>query len=142
MAKKEIHTSIQIFAPIERVWQVLTDFENYKSWNPFIESIEGNVELGKTIRVRAGGMNFSPIVLDFDANDQLKWRGKLVADVLFSGEHYFRVEKVNDAETTFLHGEYFQGILVSILSGKLEDTRLGFESMNQALKEECERKGI
>jgi uncharacterized membrane protein len=33
---KEIHTEIEINAPAEKVWRVLTDFAAYPEWNPFV----------------------------------------------------------------------------------------------------------
>jgi len=38
---KEIRTETEIKASPGKVWQVLTDFENHRNWNPFIRSIEG-----------------------------------------------------------------------------------------------------
>ena len=31
---KTIHTEIAIKAPVERVWNVLTNFNAYAAWNP------------------------------------------------------------------------------------------------------------
>ena len=38
---KEVFSEIDIQAPAERVWQVLTDFASYPEWNPFIRRING-----------------------------------------------------------------------------------------------------
>jgi uncharacterized protein YndB with AHSA1/START domain len=38
---KEIVTASDINVSAARVWQVLTDFENYPAWNPFIKKITG-----------------------------------------------------------------------------------------------------
>jgi uncharacterized protein YndB with AHSA1/START domain len=49
---KEIRTEITIQAKREKVWAILTDFENYPNWNPFITFIEGKAEEGRQITVR------------------------------------------------------------------------------------------
>ena len=41
---KEIKTEIIDTKP-EKVWEVLTDFENYPTWNPFIQNILENKKL-------------------------------------------------------------------------------------------------
>jgi uncharacterized protein YndB with AHSA1/START domain len=41
---KEIKTEILINASPDKVWAILTDFDNYPSWNPFITSLKGEVK--------------------------------------------------------------------------------------------------
>src|SRR5215210_9363232 len=38
---KELHSEIEINAPAQRVWEVLTDFASYPQWNPFIRRASG-----------------------------------------------------------------------------------------------------
>ena len=45
---KRIETEILIEADPEKVWSILTDFENHPKWNPFIKAITGEKEIGKT----------------------------------------------------------------------------------------------
>lgn len=49
---KEIQTEILINTLSEKIWSILTKFENYPAWNPFIKSIEGEVKVGNKINVR------------------------------------------------------------------------------------------
>jgi uncharacterized protein YndB with AHSA1/START domain len=44
--EKDIVTEIEIDAPPSRVWEILTDFEKYASWNPFIKKISGTYQQG------------------------------------------------------------------------------------------------
>ncbi len=140
MATKLIKTSIQIDASPKQVWQVLTNFAQYKDWNPFMPSVEGKVEVGKRIKVNAGGMNFKPTLLTRIENEQLSWIGSLLFKGIFDGEHLFRIEENPDGTVTFFHEEQFSGILVGLFAKKLDrDTRAGFESMNIALKNRVEQ---
>ena len=41
----------EIDASPEDVWQVLTDFDAYPEWNPFIRSIQGNPEVGSRLSI-------------------------------------------------------------------------------------------
>ena len=36
---RELRAEIEIAAPPERVWRVLSDFDAYPDWDPFIRSI-------------------------------------------------------------------------------------------------------
>jgi len=135
MAQKEIKTSILIKATPEKVWNILTDFENYASWNPFIKSIKGEVAVGKTIDVAIEGMQFKPKVLVFEKNKELRWLGKLLLPGIFDGEHLFQIEDHKNGSITFHHNEKFKGILVGLFSKKLDkDPRQGFIKMNEKLK--------
>ncbi|MEE8605554.1 MAG: SRPBCC family protein [Candidatus Aminicenantaceae bacterium] len=48
---KEIHTEVEIHAPSEHVWQILTDFRSFPEWNPFIQRIKGEMKKGKHLEV-------------------------------------------------------------------------------------------
>ena len=102
---KEIKTEILIHATPEKVWVVLTDFDNYKNWNPFIQSITGEVAVGNTITARleppgARGMTIRPKVLAFTPNKELRWLGHFLVPGLFDGEHTFeRIDKGNGTTT-------------------------------------------
>ncbi len=141
---KDIKTEILIGAPAEKVWCILTDFDRHPAWNPFIQSISGDKqENGKlVVHIKppgGGGMTFKPRVLVYKTEREFRWKGKLFFTGLFDGEHYFILEAVNAHTTRFIHGERFSGILVGVSGNMLEKTREGFELMNQALKNECER---
>jgi len=132
----EIQTQITINAKAETVWNVLTNFNDY-AWNPFIKTVEGRMQKGNTIRVELGGMT-KPEVLNFEANKEFRWKGKLVLKGIFDGEHFFILEEKNGA-TLFTHGEIFSGIVVPLFQKKLlGETKDGFGAMNLALKNKCE----
>jgi hypothetical protein len=143
---KELKTEILIHASPEKVWAILKDFQNYPQWNPFIKSIQGDVEVGKRIQVRieppgAKGMTFKPRVLAFEPNKELRWIGHLLFPGLFDGEHRFELIDNKDGTTTFRQSEKFKGLFVPFFKKMLDtNTKNGFEQMNQKLKELAERK--
>lgn len=141
---KEIKTEIKIQASPEKVWQVLTDFENYPNWNPFIQSISGEKRVGKHLSTKIyppnrKPMKFKPIVLKFDQNKELRWLGSMAIKRIFDGEHYFKISSLENGSVLFQHGEVFRGILVAFMPKVFVATQLGFEQMNAALKKECEK---
>ena len=46
--QREIVTEVEIAAPPDRVWAVLTDGAKYPEWNPFIVSMQGNMCVVRT----------------------------------------------------------------------------------------------
>lgn len=115
------------------------DFKNYPNWNPFIKSLSGNAEVGEqlTAQLFLSGkkpMIFKPTVLKAIPNQEFRWLGKLGVKGLFDGEHYFKLEKLDDNRTLFTQGENFSGLLSGVLFKMIgEETKQGFESMNLAL---------
>jgi hypothetical protein len=141
---KELHSEIEINAPAQRVWEVLTDFASYPQWNPFIRRASGVPRTGERLEVRlepsgSRGITFRPKVLNAEANHELRWLGHLVVRGLFDGEHSFTIEPLGETRVRFVQREVFRGLLVPLFSGSLDrDTRRGFEEMNRALKERAE----
>ena len=142
---KEIKTQILINASPEKVWAILTNFEKYSEWNPFIQSISGNPVVGLKIKAKlqppgASGMTFTPTVLAFETNKEFKWIGHLLFNGLFDGEHKFELIDNHDGTTTFIQSEKFKGILVPIFKKMLEvNTLNGFQQMNEKLKARVEK---
>ena len=84
-------------------------------------------------------MKFKPVVLVNQESKEFRWKGKLFVKGLFDGEHYFQLERINDNLTKLVHGEKFTGFLAGALLKMIgEDTKKGFESMNEALKRRVE----
>jgi hypothetical protein len=140
---KEIKTEILINATPEKVWSILTSFDNYQNWNPFIKSIKGEAKVGNKIKVciqppNSKAMTFKPRVRAFETNKELRWLGHLLFPGLFDGDHEFQLIDNGKETTTFKQSEKFKGILVGLLN--LENTKKGFEAMNEKIKEMAERK--
>lgn len=142
---KKISTSIVIKASPEKVWAVLMDFERYPTWNPFIKSISGQAVLGKQIVARieppkATGMTFKPNVVALVAQKEFAWLGHLFFAGLFDGLHRFELIDNKNGTITFVQSEDFSGILVPLFAKMLDNQTVnGFNLMNEALKERCEK---
>lgn len=140
---KNIETSIVIDAPIQKVWEVLMDFDAYPNWNSFIHP-SGKAEVGSRLenKIFLEGMKpqvFKPKVLEVKATQKFRWEGNLFIRGLFDGEHYFHLEKLNKNQTKLIHGENFRGILVRLILRMIEEKTVdGFKRMNTELKQHCE----
>lgn len=145
-SKNEIYTEIIIDASKEEVWQVLMNFEEYQEWNPFIREIEGEAKVGEKIKAEihpenSKPMTFKPKVLKAEKNEEFRWKGKLFICGLFDGEHYFKIEEMENGKVKFVHGEKFSGLFKGMILKKIKESTIkGFNDMNEALKERSELK--
>src|SRR3990172_6803470 len=106
-AMREIITEIAILASAESVWRILTDFDDYPQWNPFIRRIQGEATPGSRPEVSlqpAGGqeMTFRPTVLTAEPSRELRWLGHLLIFGLFDGEHIFTIEPIGANRVRFI----------------------------------------
>jgi len=142
---KELYTEIQINASPTTVWNILTDFDNFSRWNPFIKEISGNIEVGSQIYVHikpphSNAMKFKPKLLKYETEKEIRWIGKFYLPKLVDGEHSLSIKKLDNENVLFVQKETFSGLLVPFISGLLNDTRTGFKLMNNELKKEAEQK--
>ena len=141
---KNIETTIIINAPASMVWDILTDFDQYVKWNPFIHT-NGEARLGAQLEntMTLEGQKpqvFRPTITEYKEGVSFKWLGSLFVKGLFDGEHYFQLELLDANTTKLIHGENFSGILSGIIMNMIgEKTLGGFEKMNKALKERSEK---
>ncbi len=140
----ELRTEVEIDAPPDRVWAVLTDFAAYGEWNPFITEVRGKLEPGGRLRVElsyADGRNtaFRSSVLKVDRAEELRWVSKLWFKGLFDGEHFFQLHALEGGRTRLVQGENFSGLFVKLAANTFTQTGRGFVGMNAALKRRVEK---
>jgi hypothetical protein len=144
---RQLRAEIEIAAPPDRVWEVLSDFDAYPEWNPFIRRIGGSPHEGEKLEVRieppgGRGMTFKPTVLEATPGRELRWLGRFLVPGLFDGEHRLRVEpRDEEGRSWFIQSEEFRGVLVPLFGGMLGKTEEGFRQMNTALRQRAERTG-
>lgn len=142
---RELSTTIDIDAPPEAVWAVLTDFDHYPEWNPFMRVV-GRANEGARLVVDltppgGRGFQFRPTVTRVDHGREFRWLGHLFVPGLYDGEHRFTLA-AHDGGTRLTHAESFGGVLAGLVNRFVgEDTERGFEAMNAALKERVESRG-
>lgn len=140
---KELKTEIVLNAPVNKIWNVLTDFEAYTEWNPFIISSKGEAKEGtrltNTMLNNGKEMVFKPIVTKVERDKHFEWLGSAMGG-LFKGRHYFILEDLGNNTTKLIHGEQFTGLLSNLVIRMIgEETLRNFQRMNKALQEEVEQ---
>jgi hypothetical protein len=141
---RSIETEVEIHGTAAQVWEVLTDFGRYPEWNPFILRITGTLQTGSQLKALVQTPHFPkitirPLLLNVEAEHELRWLGHWIVPKVFDGEHLFAIEPLGEAKVNFVQKELFTGLLVPLVWGKMAgNIRLGFEKMSQALKKRIE----
>jgi demethylmenaquinone methyltransferase / 2-methoxy-6-polyprenyl-1,4-benzoquinol methylase len=142
---KTLAATIDISAPPDRVWEVITDFPSYPQWNPFMFSVEGTAEAGAHLRIgmqRPGGvvLRFGARVVVADPPRELAWSGEGLRGHwpgLLRGDRRVVIEPLAGGRSRLEMRTTFSGVL-SPLMGWLERYREAFGEMEEALKARAE----
>jgi hypothetical protein len=144
LVAKQLRADIDIAAPPQQVWRILTDFARYPEWNPFIIEAEGTLEVGQQLRVviRPPGekaRTFRPTVRTIVPPRTFSWLGRFGIPGVFDGEHVHEVHPRESGGCRYVQSERFSGVLVPFTGTLLAATDRGFHDMCRALKERAER---
>jgi hypothetical protein len=139
---RTLDASIDIAAPPERVWQVISDLPAYARWNPFIVRAGGELALGGRLRVTivAPGhrpVTFKPRIVELEPGRSVTWLGRTLLPGLFGGHHTLSATPTDDG-ARFRTREEVSGVLVPLLGGVMRDSQRGFEAMAAAVKARVE----
>ncbi|WP_282702211.1 SRPBCC domain-containing protein [Streptomyces sp. CC219B] len=143
---RRISSAVHIHSSVDRVWSVLTDFERFHEWNPFLVEAAGRAEPGArlSLRFRLPGngreMVFRPTVLESEPGRLLRWRGRLGVPGLFDGVHSFELNP-RDGGTHVVQTERFSGLLVPFADSVITPSEQGFRHLTDALKIRAESAG-
>ncbi len=144
MALRFIETDIEIDAPVEAVWRVLSDVGNWPEWHPYVERVRGSLELNKALvlsKSAAEGRTISvrQVVTTLEEGVEFRLTGRLGVSGLLDNEHRFRIEAIDEERSRFFHGQAFRGFLVRLMIRRRgESTYDVFDQINEALKRRVE----
>ena len=141
---REIKTEIQISSKPEKVWEILIDLPNWSKWNPIVNKIEGNLEVGGKLFIimcdkeGKAGRSYTSVVTAFDKNKCLRFVGKMMANFMFSADRIIELKDSNGG-TLFIQREIYSGFMVPLFWKKLNEFALPMlHSMNKGLKKRVE----
>jgi uncharacterized protein YndB with AHSA1/START domain len=130
---------IEIAAPPEIVWDVLTRFENWPQWNPDVKSMSFDATLapGSEFRWKAGPGRIVSTLEQVEPPRHVSWRGRTMS---IKALHEWHLEP-RDGGTLVKTEESFSGLLARLFRGNLQKTldkslREGLEH----LRREAERR--
>lgn len=142
---KTIHTEIDIGAPADVVWEVISNLEGWEGWNPIMKA-SGTLAHGArpTIIIAPPGrkeIQVQPKISHFAEGEEFRWRTGFSFPGIFQAEHGFKVIPDGGDTCRFEQVEMMSGLLAGRMmarSGKEINT--GFQVMNRMLKRESEKR--
>lgn len=143
----QLITAIDIDAPIERVWKILSDTSSWDRWNPLIRNFKGRLQEGEKVKVafqfEGKSIPMSVELLDVKPKERISWVGPVFkpARSIFSGTHYFELKEIEEGRTRLIHGERFRGLIPDgEWFWKAAEPRVepAYQAFNEALKAEAE----
>lgn len=111
---------IEIEAPPEAVWDVLTDFEAWPAWNRDVKSmaIDGDVSAGTVFRWKAGPSTITSTIRRVERPQLIAWTGKTLG---VRAIHFWHLAP-RDGQALVRTEESYQGLLARVFSGRLRKT--------------------
>jgi len=130
---------VDIAAPPEAVWEVLTKFVDWPDWNPEVKSMsfDGAVEPGAEFRWKSGPGTIVSTVEQVEPPRFIRWRGRTLT---IKAIHEWHLESSGDG-TRVETEESFSGLLARVFRRQLQRTLDKSTSDGlQQLKREAERR--
>jgi hypothetical protein len=135
----ECNVSINIRAPREKIWALLTNAADFPRWNSTVTSIKGDIALGQKLELRVpiSDRTFSPKVTELVPGTRMVWSDGMAP--MFKGERTFTLTARDDGTTDFEMVEVFSGVMLPMIKGSLPDFGPVFDRYARDLKNEAER---
>lgn len=128
----------EIQATPERIWALLTDARGFPAWNSTVESLEGEIELGRKLALKvtaAPGRTFTPKVTRLEPGREMEWSDGFAP--MFRGVRTFTLIPKGEG-TEFAMEEVFSGLMLPMIRGSLPDFGPAFEAFARDLKRAAE----
>lgn len=125
---ENIYTEALIETSAEKVWNIIKNFNQYKTWNiPLL--ITGQCKLNAPLIVQANIPGRKPDkfvgrLLVCRETKELEWVGYKIAPVVFSGKHAFIIASIDDTHVKFINKESFSGLAIPFIKKSLLRTKI------------------
>ena len=140
----EVRATVEVAAPIQVVWEVLTDTACWSEWSTLVSFEGGRLGLGERIALRlhppgGGGYAFRPTITALDPPHRLEWLGRTGLPGLFDGRHRSGLEETPGG-TILTNAERYSGLLSPLMARlpQMRGAQAGFEAMNAEVRDRAE----
>jgi hypothetical protein len=132
-----VHEETVVNAPRALVWKLLSDFDGYDDWNPYIVRARGKARKGAEVELwmefHEGKLDeFHCDVLDVKVRRKLRWRCRTYLPGVLDREQTFHVLPLGPDRVQLVYDGRLEGLLQPFTD--LDDLKSGYERMTRALK--------
>jgi uncharacterized protein YndB with AHSA1/START domain len=140
-----VSDEVEIAAPVERVWEILIDFENYDSWNSFCPSIRNRaLEVDEAVEMMTDLGNGLQKQIEFIRsivpNQEISWG---MANAPRDAIHALRTQRltrVDEHSCRYVSDDVFSGVAVEpMLAAFGKPIEDGFNRCARELKRHAEK---
>ncbi len=141
-----VKTEINISAPPDKVWSIITDINKWQDWSPIINASQGESSIGSKLSITMmskeegkDGPKYNPVITELKQPNYFLWRAHMMSELVFTNEKIFEMKETATG-THLTHTETFKGLMAPLMAGSVEENVPGMlDSMNKALKELAEK---
>ena len=135
--KTRVRASIIIDASPQKVWEVLTDFDNLKSWSSSFQGLSGDFKKNGAIEVTFkspfGQSKMKKKLFQFEEGKSFGWTGVFMLGM--SDYHTHILKATSDGKAEFIQTDELSGGASFLLGRMLEkQMQKGYEVFNKELK--------
>lgn len=146
---KKFCADTTIHAPVEQVWNLVSDFQSYHEWSPYflgLRSKTGEInETGQRVRgyfksEKMGVLMYNAHLTAIEKEKNVAWKGKMIMPLGVHAEHAITLEKLSDTQTKLIVQVEFTGFLLGFMK-KRYFLRLqeGIEGLCEGAKKRIEK---
>ncbi|HYO42487.1 MAG TPA: SRPBCC domain-containing protein [Candidatus Limnocylindrales bacterium] len=142
MSGPRFHAARRIAATPDRVWALLVDLPSWRSWNPTVVSVEGDVAPGGTVRLVATvneRRTFVLRVMELVPPRRMVWASGMPLGLFRGTRTYTLAPAADDTGTDFAMTEAYTGVLAGLIGRSIPDLGPSFEAFADGLKAAAER---
>jgi len=138
-----VRAEVEIDAPIDRVWRILTDFDGYSEWNTFTPKVETTLAIGDPIHLHARMIGERTMHrVEYVTRNQphtLGWEMKMGGGFLLHAERIQVLTAIDANRTHYLTEDCFGGLLRPLVLGLFgRSMERGFTDCAVGLKKAAE----
>ena len=135
---------VEINAPREQVWDILTDLKQYPQWNPFTYRVETTLAIGDAVDLyvrfrKRGEVLQQEQVRIVQKPERLAWGMKMLAPSILRAQRDQVLTALDDQRCTYQTWDAFSGLLTPLVMVLFKaDIEDGVNAMADALKVRAE----